>query len=204
MSEHPSLERILDHALGRSGASRELEAHMAGCTRCRDARAWATELATAVAEGPPLSAPDGLVDRAISIAREEPRRQAERRWSIARLVEGAFSRPLLAGVRGGATARRMLYEIPGGHVDLEIGPDADDGERWRILAQVMFDDGESAADLAAILWDGRVPVARAAGDETGSFVFGGVPPGEYRLDILSLSSGRAILVGGVRMETGEE
>ena len=31
-----------------------------------------------------------------------------------------------------------------------------------------------------------------------------IPPGEYRLDVLSLSSGRAILVGGVRVETEEE
>jgi hypothetical protein len=202
VSEHPSLERIVDRALGRSEASAELEAHLAGCTRCREAQVWAADLAAAAAAGPPMSAPGGLVERALSIPSLEPRTPVRREWSLARLVGDAFSRPHLAGVRGAGTARRMLYEVPGGHVDLEIAPDPDDGERFRIIAQVLFDDTGLSGDLAAILWRDREPVARAASDESGVFTLERVPSGEYRLDVLSVSTGRAILIG-VRVETGE-
>jgi len=205
VTEHPTLDRILDRVLGREGgASDEIAAHLSGCEQCREAEAWAADLVAAASQGPPVEAPDNLIARAAAIPSAEPRRRpaTEQRWSIARVVQDAFARPLLAGVRGGATARRMLFDLEGGHVDLEVAPAPDDGERFRITAQVMLDDTPSLPDLAAILWRGAEPAARASGDETGTFVLENVPPGGYRLDVLSLSTGQAIRIGRVPVETG--
>ena len=203
MSDHPALEEILDRVLGRGDYTGGIAEHMIACASCRRAKAWATALVRAAEGGPPVVAPETLIERAISIPSEEPRRRAERvRWSIARLIEGAFARPLLAGVRGSATARRMLYELEDGHVDLEIGPDPDDGERFRITAQVLPTGADLSGEVLAILWRGDALVARASGDETGTFVLGEVEPGEYRLEILSPSTGRAIRIASLAVETG--
>ena len=143
-----------------------------------------------------------MIERAVSIAFDEPRRRAGReRWSIARLVEDAFARPILAGVRGSATPGGMLYELPDGHVDLEADPE--DGERCRITGQVLLADVGPPADALAILWQDDALAARASGDETGTFVLGEVQPGEYRLEILSPSAGRAIRIANLRVETGD-
>ena len=203
MSDHPALEEILDRVLGRGDYTGGIAEHMIACASCRRAKAWATALVRAAEGGPPVVAPETLIERAISIPSEEPRRRAERvRWSIARLIEGAFARPLLAGVRGSATARRMLYELEDGHVDLEIGPDPDDGERFRITAQVLPTGADLSGEVLAILWRGDALVARASGDETGTFVLGELEPGEYRLEILSPSTGRAIRIASLVVETG--
>ena len=82
-----------------------------------------------------------MVERALAIPSTHPRPALPRKaWSIARLIEHAFGQPRLAGVRGSATGRRFLYAIAGGHVDLEIAPDPDDGERFRITGQVLLDE----------------------------------------------------------------
>lgn len=203
MSDHPALEQILDRVLGRGDCTGGIAEHLIACASCRQASAWAAALVSATGGGPPVVAPETLIERALSIPSEEPRRRAEReRWSIARLVEDAFARPLLAGVRGSATARRMLYELPDGHVDLEIGPEPEDGERFRITAQVLLTGADPSGEVLAILWRDDALAARASGDETGTFVIGQVEPGEYRLEILSPSTGRAIRIASLAVETG--
>ena len=201
MNDHPAIERIVDRALGRGDLSGEIAGHLAGCAGCREIEAWSAALAAAVAEGPPLTTPDELVERALAIPAEAVRRARPRRqWSIARLIEDAFARPVLAGVRGAAVGRRSLYEVPGGHIDLEIAPDSEDRERVRITAQVLFDDGGPPTDLMAILRGDRTPVFRAVGDETGTFVFRRIPPGDYRMEIVSPSAGRGVRIGSVPVE----
>jgi hypothetical protein len=96
----------------------------------------------------------------------------------------------------------MLYELPDGHVDLEIGPDPEDSERFRMTAQVLLPGADPSAGVLAILWRGEALEARASGDETGTFVLGEVEPGEYRLEILSPSTGRAIRIASLAVETG--
>jgi hypothetical protein len=201
VNDHPTIERIVDRALGRGDSSAEIATHLSGCAACREIEEWAVALAAAVSQGAPTTAPEGLVERALTIPSEAPRRaRARREWSIARLVEGAFARPLLAGVRGAGTGRRALYEVPGGHIDLEIAPDPEDGERVRVTAQVLFDEGGAPADLMAILSRERAPVSRALGDETGTFVFRRVSPGSYGIEIVSPSAGRALRIGDVSVE----
>ena len=210
MSEHISLDRIIDRVFDRvldsdRDETDDLSSHLATCDQCRDAERWARDLMEAVAGGPPLQVPEELVERARTIPVEEPKRRPERgrAWSIARLVEGAFSSPALAGVRGGATGHRLLYEIPGGHLDLEITRSPDDGEALRLTGQLLLDQAPPPSDILAILWRGRTLLARASGDTTGLFVLTPVPPGEYRLDLLSLSTGRAVRLGEIRVETRE-
>jgi hypothetical protein len=203
VNDHPAIERIVDRALGRGDPSGEIAAHVSGCAACREIEAWAAALAAAVAEGPLAAAPEALVERALAIPSDAPRRSERRReWSIARLVEDAFARPRLAGVRGAAIGRRMLYEVPGGHVDVELAPDPEDGERVRITAQVLFDEGGAPDDLVAILLRDGEPVSRAAGDETGTFVLRRIPPGDYRIEILFPATGRAVRIASVPVETG--
>jgi hypothetical protein len=201
VSDHPPIDRIVDRALGRGDPSREIADHLAGCAACREIEAWATALAAAVAQGPPMTVPEELVERALAIPSEaRPRARPRREWSIARLIEDAFARPVLAGVRGAAVGRRSLYEVPGGHVDLEIAREPDDGERVRITAQVLFDEGGAPADLVAILSSDRATVSRAVGDETGTFVFRRIPPGDYRMEIVSPSAGRGVRIGSLSVE----
>jgi hypothetical protein len=205
VSDHPPLERIVDRVLGASADSDDVRTHLAQCARCREAEAWAQELLAAVTQGPPLTAPESLVDRAILITTAAPRPQSGRGWSLARLLEDAFARPLLAGVRGAATARRMLYEVPGGHVDLEIAADPEDAERVRITAQLLLDEAvDPPRDLIALLWSGNQLVSRAVGDESGTFALRSVDPGDYRMELLSPASGRAIRIVSVVVETGGE
>lgn len=207
MTDHPSLDRILDRLLdptGAGGQARDLAAHLASCEQCREADRWARQLVLAVAEGPPVAAPEALIDRALGIPEAEPRvRPATARWSIAWLVQDAFARPALAGVRGGATTRRMLYELDGGHVDIEIAPSPEDGESVRLTGQLLLDDAPPPEDVVALLWRDRSVVARASGDATGMFLLPSVPAGTYQLDLLSLASGRAVRVGSMKVETDE-
>lgn len=203
MSEHVSLDRIIARVFDRT--LDDLSSHLATCDRCQAAERWARDLRKAVAGGPPPEVPEALVERARAIPAEEPRHRPERNrgWSIARLVEGAFSSPALAGVRGGATAQRLLFEIPDGHLDLEIARDPDDGEALRLTGQLLLDQAPPPSDILAILWRNRTLLARASGDTTGLFVLARVPPGEYRLDVLSLSTGRAVRLGEIRVEARE-
>jgi hypothetical protein len=165
---------------------------------------WARALAGAVSESPPAAAPEALVERALAIPAVHPRPAARRTgWSIARLVEDAFRRPQLAGIRGSATARRLLYTIDGGHVDLEIAPDPDDAEKFRITAQVLLDEGGAPDDLVAVLSRAGTPLLGASGDAGGTFVFHAVAPGEYRIELISPSAQLGVRIGGVSIETGE-
>lgn len=204
MSNHPTLERIVGRVLGAGADSDDVREHLGQCARCREAEAWAQELLAAVSQGPPLTAPESLVERAILIPTEEPRPRSGRQWSLARLLKDAFARPLLAGVRGGATARRMLYEVPGGHVDLEIAADPEDAERVRITAELLLDDVDPPRDLIALLWSENELVSRAVGDESGAFMLRCVDPGDYRMELLSLASGRAIRIASVVVDRGSE
>lgn len=205
MNDHPAIERIVDRALGRGDLSPEIAAHVSGCAACREIETWAAALAAAVSDGPLAAAPEALVDRARAIPSDFPRpAQRRREWSIAQLVEDAFARPRLVGVRGASIGRRMLYAVPGGHVDVELAPDPEDGERVRITAQVLFDEGGAPADLLAILLRDEEPVSRAGGDETGTFVFRRIPLGDYRIEILFPTTGHAIRITSVAVETGTQ
>ena len=207
MNDHPTLERILDLVL-ETGPDRELgelQAHIADCETCTDTERWARKLLDAIEEGPPVETPGSLIERARELPRSEPRPRLEAKpaWSMARLIEGAFSRPALAGVRGAGTGNRMLYELEGGHLDLEISPDPDDGENLRLVGQVLFDDRPPPDDTIAMLWSQRRAVARASADAAGLFIFTHVPPGVYGLDLLSLSVHRAVRIAQVTVELGE-
>ena len=204
MSDHPALDRIVEWALGRDDPSSGIDSHLEACAACREARIWAEALAAAIATGPPGAAPEAVVERALAIPSEHPR-SAMRRvgWSVARLVEHAFGRPQLAGVRGSATGRRCLYAIDGGHVDLEIATDPDDGERFRITGQVLLDEHGAPDDLIAVLSSEEAPLSGATGDESGTCVFRGVAPGQYRIAVISPSSGLGVGIGDVPVETGE-
>jgi hypothetical protein len=204
VSEHPALERIVDWALGRGGLPGEIGGHLERCETCRGARVWAEALAAAIAGGPPATAPEALVERVLAIPSEHPRPATRRAgWSIARLVTDAFRRPQLAGVRGSATGRRFLYEMAGGHVDLEIAPDPDDAERFRITAQVLLDETGAPDDLIAVLSGAGRALASASGDESGAFAFHGVMPGEYRIELIAPSAELGVRIGGIAVETGE-
>lgn len=214
--DHPTLDRILDHVLARRQTAEAdaapdaatdadaLDTHFEACEPCRDAESWLRKLMDAVVLGPSPRAPESLIESAIAIFREEPRAQPEAGgWSLAILARDAFAQPALAGVRGAATGRRLLYQIEGGHLDLEISPAPDDGEHLRLTGQVIFDDRPPMEDLLAILWRDRRAIARAAGDAAGVFVFPRVPPGVYRLDILSLSVHRALRIAELTVEMEE-
>lgn len=205
MKDHPTLDRILDHLLGSAPAETDgLSVHIEACRECSDAERWVSKLVDAVAEGLSPGAPETLIERALAIFREEPRARPEARgWSLAMLVKDAFTQPALAGVRGAATGRRMLFEIAGGHVDLEISPSPEDGEHLKLTGQVIFDDQPPPEDLLALLWTERRAIARTSGDAAGVFVFSRVPPGVYRLDLLSLSVHRAIRVAEFTLEMEE-
>jgi hypothetical protein len=211
MNDHPTLARILDRVLdparaeGDGGEERdELTVHLAACEDCREAERWARKLLEAIGEGPPRAAPEWLIDRALEIPDEEPRPQPEAGgWSLAVLARDAFARSALAGVRGAATGRRMLYEIAGGHVDLEIAPSREDGEHLRLRGQVIIDDRPPPDDLLVLLWSGRRVIARASGDAAGAFVFSHVAPGVYGLDLLSLTAQRAIRIAELTVEVEE-
>jgi hypothetical protein len=203
VSEHPTLERIVEWALGRGGEPDAIGSHLERCEACRGAGAWAEALAEAIADGPPAAAPEALVARALAIPSEHPRRAMPTAgWSIARLVEHAFRQPQQAGVRGSTTARRHLYAIAGGHVDLEIAPDPDDAERFRITAQLLFDEAGAPDDLIAVLSTGGTALASASGDESGTFAFHAVAPGEYRVELIAPSAQLGVRIGGIVVETG--
>lgn len=205
MKDHPTLDRILDHVLGRGSAGTDgLGVHIEACADCSDAERWVRRLVDAVAEGLSHGAPEALIERALAIFRDEPRARPEAGgWSLAMLVKDAFAQPSLAGVRGAATGRRMLFEITGGHVDLEVSPSPEDGEHLKLTGQVIFDDQPPPVDLLALLWTQRRAVARTSGDAAGVFVFSRVPPGVYQLDLLSLSVHRAVRIAELTVEMEE-
>ncbi|MCI0546670.1 MAG: hypothetical protein L0027_05250 [Candidatus Rokubacteria bacterium] len=201
MTEHISLDRIMDRIADadRHDAG-EIVSHLATCDRCREADRWMREVMEAAAAGEPPTAPEEVVERALAIPAEAPRSGKRRAWSIARLVEGAFAKPALAGVRGGGAGQRLLYRIPGGHLDIEITPAPEDGEALRLTGQLLLDEAPPVGDLLAALWRDRTMVARATGDLTGLFVLAPVPPGVYRLDLLALKTGGAVRVGQITLE----
>lgn len=208
MSTHPTLGDIFDAVRSKGTATDEVARHLPGCARCRESAAWVGELLAAAASGPLPAPPEDVIARAVGIARAE-RSTREReaptpRWSIAKLLRDSLMTPALAGVRGGPALRRFLFEAVGAHLDLEVSPAPHDAERRRLTGQLLVADTMPPDDVLAVLWQGQSVAAQASGDEQGQFVVDNVTPGDYQLDVWSITTGRAIRVASLSIDTADE
>lgn len=193
MSDHLDPGRLVDLARepGRIGEAER--AHLEACETCAEARRWADAVLEAASAEPLGVPPAAVVERALSIPDEQPapaRREAPR-WSLARWLPGLL--PAAAGVRGAASTRR-LYDSDAGRVDVEVAPDPDDAERWRVTGRLEPAGGPAPGDALAVLWDGETLEGHAAGDEIGLFVLSGVRAGRYRLEVWSPAAGAAVRI----------
>src|SRR5688572_1882062 len=159
MSTHPTLGDILDAVRGSGAATDEVARHLPECARCRESAAWVQELLAAAASGPLPAPPEDVIARAVGIARaERPTREREAptpRWSIAQLIRDSLMTPALAGVRGGPASRRLLYEVEGAHLDLEVSPATHDAERRRLTGQLLVGEMMPPDDVLAVLWQSQ-------------------------------------------------
>ena len=208
MSTHPTLGDILDAVRGNGAATDEVARHLPECARCRESAAWVEELLAAAASGPLPAPPEDVIARSVGITRaERPTREREAptpRWSIAQLLRDSLMTPALAGVRGGPVSRRLLYEVEGAHLDLEVSPATHDAERRRLTGQLLVGETMPPDDVLAVLWQSQSVAAQASGDELGQFVLDDISPGDYQLDVWSISTGRAVRVATLSIDTADE
>lgn len=208
MRIHPSLGRIFEGVRRNAVIADEIAPHLASCADCRESAAWVESLLAATAFGPLPEPPEGVIARAVGIARAEPRRwerDAPRPfWSIARLLQDSSTSPALVGVRGGPASRRLLYEVGDAHLDLEVSPSIHDAGRKRLTGQLLVEDAMPPDDVLVMLWRGLTIAAEVCADEFGQFVLDEIDPGEYCLDVWSPSTDRAIRVAPLSIETGGE
>lgn len=195
MTDHPSLERILDLGRGLAVPEPGEARHLATCDVCRAETAWINRLLEAAAVGPLPAPPPAVIARAAGIPDALPRVASRSAgWSLARLAFDALASPAPAGVRGAAAARR-LFTSDAGTIDVEVVEDPADGEAWRIVGQLEPPAGEEpAGDVLAILWRGATVAVHGAGDAIDVFALERVRPGRYRLEVWSPSRGRAVRV----------
>lgn len=207
MKRHPSLGGIYDTVRRSNGPGDEVARHLVECARCAESAAWIQGVLAAVALGPLPEPSDGALARAISIpetaARPRRREATLPRWSLARLVPDAFARPAMAGVRGGFTAQRFLYEAEDAHLDLEIAAAPGDAELRRLTGQLVIEGSRQTDEVLAVLWRDSQVAARAAGDELGIFVLDDVVPGTYRLEVLSPATEHAVRVAALAIDGAE-
>jgi len=200
----PPLDEILDRLRTPGRSEEATERHVAGCARCREAEAWLAVVLDATADGPLEEPPEAVIRRAISIPDEHARTSRSRGWSLARLVLDTLAGPLPAGVRGTTTGpRRLLYESDEGDLDVEISASPADPSACRVTATVLAEEAPGEGTVDAILWEGDRRMARATADETGWIVLDEVPPGRYRLEILSTEVNRAIRVDSLDVSLEE-
>lgn len=159
--------------------------------------------------GPLEEPPARVVERATEIVPEHGRAPAgagpaRSGWSLARLVRDTFAAPLAYGVRSGAaTAWRLHYRADEADVDLEIsrGDDPDGG--LRLTRQVLVPGSRSRSRLTAALWANGLPGACAEGDPLGIFVFDGILPETYQLEVWLCAEGRGIRIESVDLRKEE-
>lgn len=206
MSIHPSLGEIFDAVRRNAATAHEIAPHLSSCGGCRESAAWVESLLAATASGPLPEPPEEVIARAVGIGRAEPRtveRDALRPlWSIARLLHDSLTSPALVGVRGRPASRRLLYEVDGAHLDLEVSPSMHDAGRSRLIGQLLVTDAIAPDDVLVMLWRGLSIAAEVCADEFGQFVLDGIEPGDYRLDVWSPSMERAIRVAPLSIEAG--
>jgi hypothetical protein len=207
MKRHPSLGGIFDAVRLTDGPGDDFARHLAECAHCAESAEWIEGILAAVAQGPLPEPTAEALARAISIPETAPRprrRESTRqRWSLARLVPDAFARPAMAGVRGGPTAQRFLYETEMAHLDLEVATAPGDAERRRLTGQLVIEGSPQSGDVLAVLWRESYIAARAIGDELGVFVLDDVAPGSYRLEVLSPTTGHSVRVMELAVDGAE-
>jgi hypothetical protein len=207
MKRHPSLGGIFDAVRRSDAPGDDIARHLVECGHCAESAAWIEGVLAAVARGPLPEPTAEALSRAIAIPETAPRpkrREAPRsRWSLARLLPDAFARLAMAGVRGGSTTQRFLYETEDAHLDLEVAAAPGDAERRRLTGQLVIEGTRQTDEVLAVLWQDSQIAARAAGDELGIFVLDDVVPGTYRLEVLSPVTGHAVRVAALAVDEAE-
>lgn len=197
MNDHLTSDQLFEWARTQGQDSDpQVKTHLSGCDECRGWSTWIARILESASAGPLDEPPAAVVDRAMAIARDEEvrRPQAGKAWSLGRLMRDTLVQPAVAGVRGVAVGQRLLYEADGAHLDLEITARGVGNVTFRVQGQVILPGDEPAEDLLAVLYRDARAVTGAEGDAMGVFVLRDVPHGEYRLEVWSMETGRAIRI----------
>jgi hypothetical protein len=180
-SNHLSFEALLDVAEGRTDSPRTTGAslHLAGCNQCRTTLSSIERLLSTLRDDELRAPPAYVTQRALQVFREVEQ------------PAGAFAsglRSLLAllrfdsgltpayGMRSGpGQDRQMFFTVDEFDIDLRL--EADMGF-WRLEGQLLGGDAGGTVELAGAehRYTGML-------NELGEFVFLGVRPDSYRLQI---------------------
>ena len=79
-----------------------------------------------------------------------------------------------------------------------------DAGRSRLTGQLLVTDAMPPDDVVVMLWRGLTIAAEVCADEFGQFVLDGIDPGDYRLDVWSPSTDRAIRVAPLLLDADGE
>lgn len=192
MSDHPSLDRLLDAARGQPEAAAAGE-HAAGCPSCARSLAWAKRVLEAASAGQLAETPEAWIESALQIPAEIPGGPRKvPAWTPARLLSDTLAAP--AGVRGVGESRRYVFEAGDAHLDLEVIEAEDDAALLRVTGQVLVPGALRPSSALATLWRDEALEAHAAAGASGVFVFPAVLPGIYRLDVWPTGAAHAIRV----------
>lgn len=192
MSDHPSLDRLLDAVRGRQEAAGAVE-HANDCAPCARSLAWVKRVLEAAAAGRLAETPESWIESALRIPAEvQGGRRRVPAWTPARLLRDPLAAP--GGVRGVGESRRYVYEAGDAHLDLEIREAEEDAGLLRVTGQVLVPGALRPSDALATLWRDEALAAHAAAGPSGVFAFPAVPPGAYRLDVWPAGAAHAIRV----------
>ncbi|MGD9892746.1 MAG: hypothetical protein AB7U18_15810, partial [Dehalococcoidia bacterium] len=91
-------------------------------------------------------------------------------------------KPVLAGLRGDANDETAAYTADG--INIFVSVQRESRGRAFVLAGILQTTGQPLADGAeARLYDGGQLLQTEPIDDLGSFFFGGVPAGAYRIEV---------------------
>ncbi len=192
MANHPSDDVLLAMAGGATMPPAGEIAHLDDCPVCADRLTLYRLVRATLGEDARFAPTAATLARAKALLgceqRASPVRQAAEVVASARrlVAEVVFDSwgvlaPGLSGVRGGLTARQLVWMSGDVEVDLQIAPAQPAGATWSLLGQVASPDALAPASVD-LLDAGGTTTAHAEADPYGMFELA-APAGRYDLTV---------------------
>jgi hypothetical protein len=143
-----------------------MEEHVTSCAACRSSlRIWREVFSLAKNESQ-FTPPDDV----LRVVKSQFLPASMPGKGRARLVFDSLLQPAMAGVRGAASDRQLLFETDEFYIDLRLEA-ARDAARARLVGQILNrgNDERAAGGTLVYLHEGRVPVASTTTNHFGEF-----------------------------------
>jgi hypothetical protein len=171
---HLSIENIITYLDGKAADAEKssLEAHLAICVECAEAKRQIETLDTSLREDASFEPPSHLVERWMNVFKPVviPRKTSLGRI-IASVVFDSFDEPMLASVRRpGTAARQRIFHAGDIDVDVKI-ESAQAGERITLAGQVLSSKSNFFDNAPVRLESQGVVRSRTRTNKMGEFSF---------------------------------